>query len=32
LGRAAILAVIELDHTGMRAVDHLEMAVEAGVA
>jgi hypothetical protein len=32
LGRAAILAAIELDHTGMWAVDHLETAVEAGVA
>jgi pyruvate/2-oxoglutarate dehydrogenase complex dihydrolipoamide dehydrogenase (E3) component len=32
LGRAAILVAIELDHTGMWAVDHLETAVEAGVA
>jgi pyruvate/2-oxoglutarate dehydrogenase complex dihydrolipoamide dehydrogenase (E3) component len=32
LGRAAILAAIELDHTGKWAVDHLETAVEAGVA
>lgn len=32
LGRAAILAAIELDHTGMWAVDHFETAVEAGVA
>jgi len=32
LGRAAIVAAIELDHTGMWAVDHLETAVEAGVA
>jgi hypothetical protein len=32
LGRAAILAAIELDHTGMWAADHLETAVEAGVA
>jgi hypothetical protein len=32
LGRAAILAAIELDHTGMWAVDHLGTAVEAGVA
>ncbi len=32
LGRAAVLAAIELDHTGMWAVDHLETAVEAGVA
>ena len=32
LGRAAILAAIELDHSGMWAVDHLETAVEAGVA
>ena len=32
LGRAAILAAIELDHTGMWAVEHLETAVEAGVA
>ena len=32
LGRAAILAAIELDHTGNWAVDHLETAVEAGVA
>jgi pyruvate/2-oxoglutarate dehydrogenase complex dihydrolipoamide dehydrogenase (E3) component len=32
LGRAAILTAIELDHTGMWAVDHLETAVEAGVA
>jgi pyruvate/2-oxoglutarate dehydrogenase complex dihydrolipoamide dehydrogenase (E3) component len=32
LGRAAILAAIELDHTGMWAVEHFETAVEAGVA
>ena len=32
LGRAAILAAIELDHTGMWAIDHLATAVEAGVA
>ena len=32
LGRAAILAAIELDHTGMWAADHLETTVEAGVA
>ena len=32
LGRAAILAAIELDHTGMWVADHLETAVEAGVA
>jgi len=32
LGRAAILAAIELDHTGKWAVDHLETAVEVGVA
>ena len=32
LRRAAILAAIELDHTGMWAVDHLETAVETGVA
>ncbi len=32
LGRAAILAAIDLDHTGMWAVDHLETAVKAGVA
>ena len=32
LGRAAVFAAIELDHTGMWAVDHLETAVEAGVA
>src|SRR5580704_9285765 len=32
LGRAAILVAVELDHTGMWAVDHLETAVEAGVA
>jgi pyruvate/2-oxoglutarate dehydrogenase complex dihydrolipoamide dehydrogenase (E3) component len=32
LGRAAILAAIDLDPTGTWAVDHLEMAVEAGVA
>ena len=32
LGRAAILAAIELDHTGMWAVDHLATAAEAGVA
>jgi pyruvate/2-oxoglutarate dehydrogenase complex dihydrolipoamide dehydrogenase (E3) component len=32
LGRAAIRVAIELDHTGMWAVDHLGTAVEAGVA
>jgi hypothetical protein len=32
LGRAAILAAVKLDHTGMWAVDHLVEAVEAGVA
>ncbi|MGH8323625.1 MAG: FAD-dependent oxidoreductase, partial [Steroidobacteraceae bacterium] len=32
LGRAAILAAIDLDHTGTWVVDHLETAVEAGVA
>jgi pyruvate/2-oxoglutarate dehydrogenase complex dihydrolipoamide dehydrogenase (E3) component len=32
LGRAAILAAIDLDHTGMWVVDHFETAVEAGVA
>ena len=32
LGRAAILAALDLDHTGMWAVEHLETAVEAGVA
>ena len=32
LGRAAIQAAIELDHTGMWVVGHLETAVEAGVA
>jgi len=32
LGRAAILAAIELDHSGMWAIDHLATAVEAGVA
>jgi pyruvate/2-oxoglutarate dehydrogenase complex dihydrolipoamide dehydrogenase (E3) component len=32
LGRAAIFAAIELDHTGMWAIEHLETAVEAGVA
>ena len=32
LGRAAILAAIDLDPTGTWAVDHLETAVEAGVA
>jgi pyruvate/2-oxoglutarate dehydrogenase complex dihydrolipoamide dehydrogenase (E3) component len=32
LGRAAIIAAIDLDHTGMWAVDHLETAVEVGVA
>ena len=32
LGRAAVLAAIELDRTGMWAVDHLETAVESGVA
>jgi hypothetical protein len=32
LGRAAVFAAIELDHTGTWAVEHLEAAVEAGVA
>ncbi len=32
LGRAAILAAIDLDPTGTWAVDHLETAVEAGIA
>jgi len=32
LGRAAIVAAVKLDHTGMWAVDHLGEAVEAGVA
>jgi len=32
LGRAAVLAAIELDRTGMWAADHLETAVESGVA
>jgi pyruvate/2-oxoglutarate dehydrogenase complex dihydrolipoamide dehydrogenase (E3) component len=32
LGRAAIIAAIDLDHSGMWAVDHLETAVEVGVA
>ena len=32
LGRAAVLAAIDLDPTGMWAVDHLETTVEAGVA
>jgi dihydrolipoamide dehydrogenase len=32
LGRAAIAAAVDLDHTGMWAVDHLETAIEAGVA
>jgi pyruvate/2-oxoglutarate dehydrogenase complex dihydrolipoamide dehydrogenase (E3) component len=32
LGRAAILAAIELDHSGMWAIEHAETAVEAGVA
>jgi hypothetical protein len=32
LGRAAIRGAIELDHTGMWAVEHLETAMEAGVA
>ena len=32
LGRAAILVAIELDQTGIWAVDHLETAVEAGLA
>lgn len=32
LGRAAILVAVDLDHTGTWAVDHLETAVEAGVA
>jgi pyruvate/2-oxoglutarate dehydrogenase complex dihydrolipoamide dehydrogenase (E3) component len=32
LGRAAVLASIDLDRTGMWAADHLETTVEAGVA
>lgn len=32
LGRAAIIAGIELDHTGLWVLDHLETVVEAGVA
>ncbi|MFY9927860.1 MAG: NAD(P)/FAD-dependent oxidoreductase [Streptosporangiaceae bacterium] len=32
LGRAAILAAVELDHTGMWAVNHPETAVEVGAA
>ena len=32
LRRAAILAAMEFDHTGMWAVDHLETVVETGVA
>jgi pyruvate/2-oxoglutarate dehydrogenase complex dihydrolipoamide dehydrogenase (E3) component len=32
LSRAAILVAIELDQTGIWAVDHLEKAVEAGLA
>jgi pyruvate/2-oxoglutarate dehydrogenase complex dihydrolipoamide dehydrogenase (E3) component len=32
LGRAAMIAAVDLDHTGMWAVDHLETAVEVGVA
>ncbi len=32
LGRAAIVAAIKLDHTGMWAVDHLGEVAEAGVA
>ena len=32
LGRAAVFAAIELDRTGMWAADHLETAVESGVA
>ena len=32
LGRAAIFAAVEVDRTGMWAADHLESAVEAGVA
>ena len=32
LGRAAIMAAIELDHTGMWAVDHLETTAETGIA
>ena len=32
LGRAAIVAAIKLDHTGMWAIDHLGEAVVAGVA
>lgn len=32
LGRAAILAAIDLDHSGLWVLDHLETAVAAGVA
>jgi pyruvate/2-oxoglutarate dehydrogenase complex dihydrolipoamide dehydrogenase (E3) component len=32
LGRAAMIAAVDLDHTGMWAIDHLEAALEAGVA
>jgi len=32
LGRAAVIAAIDLDHTGLWVLDHLETAVEAGVA
>jgi hypothetical protein len=32
LGRAAMQAAIDLDHTGMWVVGHFETAVEAGVA
>jgi pyruvate/2-oxoglutarate dehydrogenase complex dihydrolipoamide dehydrogenase (E3) component len=32
LGRAAVLAAIDLDHTGTWTVDHLDTAAEAGIA
>jgi len=32
LGRAAVIAAIDLDHTGLWVLDHLETAVETGVA
>jgi pyruvate/2-oxoglutarate dehydrogenase complex dihydrolipoamide dehydrogenase (E3) component len=32
LGRAAIVAAIDLDHSGLWVLDHLEAAVEGGVA
>ena len=32
LGRAAVIAAIDLDHTGLWVLDHLEAAVDAGVA